>query len=71
MKKLIFIQDEDNNVKVYTSKFNLIGKIIFNKIKMLWVWQNIPSRYLTLCRLNEVAGYMKRLEKKKPEGLQK
>lgn len=69
MKKLIFIQDEDNNVKVYTSKFSLIGYIKFSDEAKLWTWQNIPQRYLTLCRLNEVAGYMKRLEKKKPEGL--
>jgi len=71
MKNLIFIQDENHDIKVYSCKFMLIGYIKFNEKLNLWTWENIPQRYLTLCRLNEIGGYMKRLSKKKKRGIQK
>jgi len=71
MKNFIFIQDEKKkksnidypDIKIYTHKFELVGKLVYIPDIKLWVLHLI--QFLTLCRLNEVASYMKRLNKEK------
>lgn len=59
MKSLIFIP-ENKIIKVFTPNMERLGTIQFNTILNSYVWNQTNDKFLTLRRMEEIAGWFRK-----------